>query len=525
MVQSSSSSLFSIPSRLLIPFVVTLALFEVYRNFTSMIEISTFRGYGEDGSGDLPTRIISSLGSGGGLGGNTTSTTTMRKKKEIIVAYAVSITHFTMAKEDEGEFKMLDRAAVLHKSIKLAMEKSITYDYHLYAFVHPDAIECIPIMTSFGYRVQVRDTPFNISDIKNPELIEAQGNGCCDEKEYLKLYSYLLSDYPVVVHLDLDTIVLRPMDDLFDIMTTKTTAKTKTKTSLKEDDIERFAQTSTMWMKQNNNNTGINNKTIQWSSSSSSSSLSLSTKNKILTKPEQINFMFTRDYNMVDPPRKEVYQIGVQGGFLVIRPNQRDFDRMVNIILSGGHGFDGGEGWGGRELAYGGYYGAGTIQGLASFYYDYYENSTRSVELNKCYYNTMVDNRYHFDKDLKKNVCRTTEDTCENCRETNLEKIYTAHFTVCGKPEWCHTWDPKKSEEGRLCGALFREWHKVRLSLEIDWMKRFDGYVPKLNGVNPTESREKYLESNLMGHCKDGNYIPLRYPNSDGRRYAVDLIT
>ena len=39
------------------------------------------------------------------------------------------------------------------------------------------------------------------------------------EKEYLKLYSYLLLDYPVVVHLDLDTLVLKPMDDVFDIMT------------------------------------------------------------------------------------------------------------------------------------------------------------------------------------------------------------------------------------------------------------------------------------------------------------------
>ena len=34
----------------------------------------------------------------------------------------------------------------------------------------------------------------------------------------MKLYSYLLFDYPVVVHLDLDTLVLRPMDDLFDFM-------------------------------------------------------------------------------------------------------------------------------------------------------------------------------------------------------------------------------------------------------------------------------------------------------------------
>jgi hypothetical protein len=41
---------------------------------------------------------------------------------------------------------------------------------------------------------------------------------------------------------------------------------------------------------------------------------------------------------------------------------------MVNIILTGGHGFKGGYDWGGKELTYGGYYGAGTIQRLASFY-------------------------------------------------------------------------------------------------------------------------------------------------------------
>jgi alpha-N-acetylglucosamine transferase len=212
----------------------------------------------------------------------------MNKKKSSHTVYAVSITDFTMKKHDKGEFKLLDRAVVLHKSIKLEMEKSITYDYHLYASVHPDAVECVPIMTSLGYCIQVRDTPFNISDIKN---------------------SYFLSDYPVVVHLDLDTIVLQPMDDFFDMMTSTTMAKTKT--SLKEEDIEQFAQTSTMWMKHNNDNTGINNKTIQWSSL-----LALSTENKILTKPEQINFMFTRDYNMVQPPRKKVYQIGWRAGWI-----------------------------------------------------------------------------------------------------------------------------------------------------------------------------------------------------------------
>jgi len=346
-------------------------------------------------------------------------------------------------------------------------------------------------MTSLGYRVQVRDTPFNITDISNPELIKVQDNGCCDEREYIKLYSYLLSDYPVVVHLDLDSIVLRPMDELFSLMTTKT------RTRLKKEDTERFARTSTMWLKHNNT------KNVLWSSS-------LSTD--ILTEPEQINFMFTRDYNMVDPPLKKVYQIGVQGGFLIVRPNRRDFDRMVNIILSGGGFSD--SCWGGK-LGYGGYYGAGTIQGLASFYYDYYEKSKRSIELNRCYYNTMVDEPYHFDKTQKKNICRTTENTCENCCATKLEEIYTSHFTVCGKPEWCLTKDPQKSDQDRLCSELFREWHKVRLTLEIDWMKRFDGYVPQLDGLNSTESRENYLESNKMGHCKDGAYIPLRFPYSN----------
>jgi alpha-N-acetylglucosamine transferase len=42
--------------------------------------------------------------------------------------------------------------------------------------------------------------------------------GCCGEKEFLKLYSYTLTDYPIVVHLDLDSLVLQPFDDLFDSM-------------------------------------------------------------------------------------------------------------------------------------------------------------------------------------------------------------------------------------------------------------------------------------------------------------------
>ena len=33
------------------------------------------------------------------------------------------------------------------------------------------------------------------------------------------MYSYLLTDYPVVVHVDMDYLVLKPMEDVFDLMT------------------------------------------------------------------------------------------------------------------------------------------------------------------------------------------------------------------------------------------------------------------------------------------------------------------
>jgi len=464
--------------RFVVPFVMAIALADVFRNFLEMRYVSRF--------GD--TEI--------GARADLRSATPAINPTKTTIAYAVSVTHFEVFEENEDGSRLIDRAAVFHQSIKLAMKKSRRYDYHLYAFVHPDAVDAKPWLEQLGYRVQVRDTPFNISNISNAELIEAQGNGCCQEREYLKLYTYLLSDYPVAIHMDLDTIVLRPMDALFDVMTA----------TASNDAIESFAQTATMWLNNTRNN-------VEFTHASKS----------VLDTPGNINFMFTRDYNMVDPtdpPWKHPYQMGVQGGFLVIRPNQRDFDRMIEIILTGGNGYTIGNGWGGPKLEYGGYYGAGTIQGLASFYYDYHENATRSVELNRCKYNTMVDHPLHYDKEIKKKLCRTNEKKCEDCRKTSLKDIYTAHFTICGKPEWCPIFESKKD---RLCSLLMREWYKARFSLELEWMNRFSSakknddptslYVPRLHGLEPDKSKRNIGESDNMGYCDgDNRYIPLQLP-------------
>ena len=90
-----------------------------------------------------------------------------------------------------------------------------------------------------------------------------------------------------MVHLDLDSLILQPLDDLFDVMMNKT--------------------------------------------------ISIESQDKIpsmFDKPmsEQINAFYTRDYNMVHLGHRHP---GVQGGFLVIRPSMSDFNTLKDIILEG----------------------------------------------------------------------------------------------------------------------------------------------------------------------------------------------
>ena len=42
-------------------------------------------------------------------------------------------------------------------------------------------------------------------------------NGCCGDGELIKLFAYTL-DETIAVHMDLDTLVVHPLDELFDVM-------------------------------------------------------------------------------------------------------------------------------------------------------------------------------------------------------------------------------------------------------------------------------------------------------------------
>jgi hypothetical protein len=382
-----------------------------------------------------------------------------------VIAYAVSITACNNPKD------LTDGAAVLKHSIHLSSirnpNSTSKYDYRLIAFIHPNATRCESTLEKLGYEVSIRDTPVDVTQIKNNSdmIRRVTKSGCCGEKEFLKLYSFTLFDYPVVVHLDLDTAILRPLDDLFDVMLLPANATKHIPAA--------------MW-----------------------------TPN--VTHP--VNAIFTRDYPMINPGRK-VKKVGMQGGFFVVRPDQQVFDEYCSIIMSGQ--FYPGPGWGGANLNYGGYFGAAQIQGLVSYFYGHYHPDTY-IELNRCNYNQMVDNP----RDKKKGVCMTGEENCQDCRDTNVPDIYSVHYTLCQKPWWCpspeHKWLNESVWEGSgsqaaLCMKLHHEWHRIRNDLEQTWQITATSKTAFTNH-SPKVTRDSF------GHCQPGGgrfgykYIPLLLP-------------
>jgi hypothetical protein len=133
----------------------------------------------------------------------------------VTIGFAVTITGC-------GADSITEGAAVLKHSIHLASvhgDLGGRYDYKMYAIYHPDGETCATPLKDLGYELIRRETPVAVKDIEGDFLRRnVEKNGCCGEKELVKLEAYTLVQHPVVVHLDLDVLILKPLDALFDWM-------------------------------------------------------------------------------------------------------------------------------------------------------------------------------------------------------------------------------------------------------------------------------------------------------------------
>jgi hypothetical protein len=380
----------------------------------------------------------------------TTTTTTT-------VAYAVSVTGC-------GSDPITEGAAVLKHAIHRVSSRENSnngfggrYDYALFAIYHPNAEACALPLQALGYNMMRRNVFVNVSDIQGDYLrSKIESNGCCGEKELIKLEAYTLIDYPIVVHLDLDVLVLKPMDAIFDMML------------LNENKAPKVA--------------------------SSSSDIIMWPDQPLPDKSAQIQAFFTMDYNMVGPGKQ--YK-PVQGGFLVLRPDLAVYEEFRDIVRKGD--FQLGKGWGGLV---GPFHGSMTFQGLIPYYYNVLHPG-HAIELNRCIYNQMCDNPRTGKtiNDVVSGTCRVGTTECEDCRSRPIQDVVTTHFTLCQKPWWCLPHTEGKIQH-RLCRKLTHEWYKVRSELEESWGRSGQG-----PGTFDTDQFYGYCK----GIGKDG-YIPIEMP-------------
>jgi len=324
------------------------------------------------------------------------------------VTYTITLTSCSStSSHDSTPIGLIDGAYVLKKSI--LMHSPPSHSPAFVAYVHEDAegTECHRSIEDAGWECRVVPTPLDVSKIKTPNLrSHISLNGCCGAHELIKLYAYLLPS-PVSVILDVDSLILRPLDSAI---------------------------------------------------------------SRIINMGEGAG-MYTEDWGMVQPGRKA----GAQGGFLILRPSLSTFTSLINIVLNVPFNEPGKPGWNGTGV--GPFWGAMTFQGLIPFYYREV-NEVESEVLNRCEYNNMRDNPYTKDETECRGPVKGVK-ICQDCRETKVEDIYSAHFTLCQKPWGCHL------NSKTHCKVLHDEWFYVRERLEVEVLggefegKGMKGYCKK----------------------------------------------
>lgn len=214
-------------------------------------------------------------------------------KNPIRIAYVVSLIECTdNHKSGQSSVAGLqDGSIVLRHSIHQNSVRNPAsgskYDYEMYAIIHEKASACAPILEDVGFKVLIKDPPVVKSDIRGDYLRKTiHKEVCCGADEFVKLHAYTIPA-PLVVHLDIDFIVKKPMDAVFDAIL----GGNETSRSM----VER------------------EDPTVAW--------------------PERIEAAITRDYTSAYPGRKA----GFQAGFWIVRPSHTHFEKLVEIIKEGNY--------------------------------------------------------------------------------------------------------------------------------------------------------------------------------------------
>ena len=427
---------------------------------------------------------------------NHTETSTKQSNKTTKEAVATVAYHVTLTGCSFRFRKFFrDDLSVLKHSIELnsyPLNPNSKYSAKFYGIVTPDIIGsgCADALEAEEFTLRILELPATPATIKPPLNETIAKNGCCGHGELMQLYTYTIDPelHPISVNLDLDTLVLKPFDTLFDtILYPHDTPEGE----VARERLIREGYVAPTYTHQHPD-TVIQHQTF--------------------------HAFYTKDYNMIRQGWQE-RRVGMQGGFIMVRPNQTIFDHLIQIVKDGDFigGRNLGTGW--RGSGYGMHiWGAQTIQGLLAYYYN--ENWSTSVELHRCRVNQIADNlrRSSAHQVYPKatlivansslwhdTTCRDGRQNCDDtqCQNWPIHETTLAHYTYCKTPRKCNVYNVSQFEylNQFACTDMWREWFRTRQSLERH---------RKI--TVPLEDDSSYHFNTTFGYC-DGpeSYIPMKF--------------
>ena len=400
--------------------------------------------------------------------------TTNASKPIATVAYVISITGCTRGFAK----KIYDFGAVLKKSIDLnSFPQHPTSRYASKAFVllTPETknSQCAKRLKRAGFQPHLVNFPVKVEQIQDvkgasryKKLIRT--DGCCGEKELIKLHVYSMTDFPVAIHLDLDTLVVRPLDPVLDGMVFPPDDSTgrAARELLFAPPLQASNSTTT--------NTNTNTGEFRYPRMATPTY-----KASVPLEKLDIQAYYTKDYNMVR--RGKNRKVGIQGGVIMVRPNITTRDVLVDMVKSGKYynGRHAESGW--FRMGYGpSIHGSRTIQGLLAYYYTEVAHDS-SVELNRCRFNQIAENprRSSFDKrgmyprgtpfspdatfgdmDCRDRGGKKCDDV--QCQTWPIEESFILHYTYCKTPIKCMDGAWNETYKDHHCKLMFQKWFDVR---------------------------------------------------------------
>ena len=437
-----------------------------------------------------------------------------------------------------------DAAAVLKRSIQLnswPKHPKSRYASEFYAFVLTSnatqyklrADRCGTMLSLAGWKIIPQEEQVFRNLIKEPPGSILRGNiakgGCCGISELIKLATYKLP-HEIAVHLDLDTLLTNPFDELYNVM--HFPPSTDEGKQARKELVEVVAPTDF-----NRRSTGH----------PSRGSVNVTTAEKMLSNIV-VDAFYTKDYNMIDPRHKgQVEHVGVQGGFLVVRPSLKNYIKLRDMVYSG-------EFYGGRDGVTSGWFksgygqhiwGAMTIQGLLGHFFDHVDLE-HSVELNRCRYNNIADNARVstlFQPKIPRGTlidqarneslphlnyrdsnCRDGRKNCDdvNCQRFPIEKTRMVHYTYCKSPIRCCKCNYMETYKEVTCYSFIKEWFRVRSTLTGEDLPHMEDDAFSTNvqllredGTVDVHQGNCYKEY-MMGFCQGSGkdkYVPMKHRN------------